>query len=295
MSPFWPALLAALSAGLALRGVLLLRARGPAHARLAALPDVTSSRRTGPLTRLVQALAARLGPRLGRAAGDQIRARISRDLDRAGRPAGLGVQEFLGRIGAFALLAVLTGGLLVLSGAILAAVLLLPLGLFGPWIWLSRAARLRQERLQRDLPDFLDVLSVTVRAGLTYRLALARVAESLGGPAGEEITTMLRQMDLGATRRNAFLALRNRNDSDALSGFVTAQLQAEELGVPLADALNDIALDVRKTAHQDARKRAQRAAPRVSLIVTTVIVPASMLLILVALFLGSDVDTSGIL
>lgn len=295
MSPLWPALLATISAGLALRGVLLLRSRGPAHERLANLPDIVATARTGPLTRLVRTLAAPLGPRLGRVAGDQARARIRRDLDRAGRPAGLSVQEFLGRVGAFAVLALLASALLILSGSALAALLLLPLGLFGPWIWLQRSARLRQERLQSDLPDFLDVLSVTVRAGLTYRLALARVADSLGGPAGEEITTMLRQMDLGATRRAAFLALRDRNDSEALSSFVSAQLQAEELGVPLADALNDIALDVRKTAHQDARKRAQRAAPRVSLIITTVIVPASVVLILVALFLGSDLDTDELL
>ena len=107
--------------------------------------------------------------------------------------------------------------------------------------------------------------------------------------------TALRQMELGAPRRDAFLALRERNGSEALSSFVTAQLQAEELGVPFSEALNDIATDMRRIAHQNARRAAQRAAPRVSLIVTTLIVPGAMILILLSIFLGADVEGSGIL
>ena len=72
---------------------------------------------------------------------------------------------------------------------------------------------------------------------------------------------VLRQIDLGADRREAFLALRDRNESDALKAFVAAQLQAEELGVPLSEALNDIASDMRRMASQTARREAQRASP----------------------------------
>ena len=155
------------------------------------------------------------------------------------------------------------------------------LGWFGPDVWLARQGRVRQERIERDLPDFLDILAVTVRAGLGYRAALGARREALGGPIGEEMLTALRQMELGASRRQAFLALRERNASESLGSFVAAQLQAEELGVPLSEALNDIAEDMRRAAHQAARRRAARAAPRVSLIVTTLIVPGSMILILV--------------
>ena len=123
-----------------------------------------------------------------------------------------------------------------------------------------------------------------MRAGLGYRYALRRVAESLGGPVGEEMFIVLRQIDLGADRREAFLALRDRNESDALKAFVAAQLQAEELGVPLSEALNDIASDMRRMANQNARRQAQRASPRVSLLVTTLIVPGSMILILLSIY-----------
>ncbi len=98
-----------------------------------------------------------------------------------------------------------------------------------------------------------------MRAGLGYRYALRRVAESLGGPVGEEMLTVLRQIDLGQDRRDAFLALRERNESDSLKSFVAAQLQAEELGVPLSEALNDIAIDMRRMANQ--KPAATRSAP----------------------------------
>ena len=114
-------------------------------------------------------------------------------------------------------------------------------------------------------------------------------------PATGAALTALRQMDLGATRRDAFLALRERNESEALSTFIGAQLQAEELGVPLSEALNDIALDMRRSAAQNARRRAARAAPRISLIVTTLIVPGSIILILASMLLGTDVLDSGVL
>ena len=86
-----------------------------------------------------------------------------------------------------------------------------------------------------------------------------------------------------------------RNSSESLKSMVGATLQAEELGVPLSEALNEIAEDMRRAAHQDARRRAARAAPRISLIVTTLIVPGAMILILMTLFLSSDVRDSGLL
>ena len=100
----------------------------------------------------------------------------------------------------------------------------------------------------------------------------------------EEMLTVLRQMELGQDRRDAFLALRERNKSESLKSFVAAQLQAEELGVPLAEALNDIATDMRRLAYQNARRQAQRAARACRLIVTTLIVPGAMILILLSVY-----------
>ena len=75
---------------------------------------------------------------------------------------------------------------------------------------------------------------------------------------------------------------------------MAAQLQAEELGVPLSEALNDIASDMRRLANQNARRQAQRASPRVSLLVTTLIVPGSMILILLSLYFSISNASGGV-
>jgi len=296
MTPIIAGVLAAASVSIGLLAVPLLLDRGPVE-RLAARTGMGDDARRGSLLRqLVERLAARLGPRLAPGIRLSRSEAIARRLDVAGRPGGLTVQRFIGIKGALAVLSgVFFAFLAMIGGSWLLAFAAAGIGWFLPEVWLSRSGRLRQERIERDLPDFLDILAVTVRAGLGYRSALQRVAEALGGPISEEILTALRQMDLGATRRDAFLALRSRNSSESLGTFVAAQLQAEELGVPLSEALNDIALDMRRSAAQSARRRAARAAPRISLIVTTLIVPGSIILILAAMVLGTDVLESGVL
>jgi tight adherence protein C len=236
------------------------------------------------LARLVNDLAGRLGPRLAPSLRSSRRTALEKRIDYAGSP--VTVQRFVGIKAALAILLGLgVGGLLLLLGASPIFVLLLAgIGWWGPDVWLARAGRLRQEAIERSLPDFLDILAVSVRAGLGYRLALRRVSEALEGPVSEEMLTVLRQMELGQDRREAFLALRERNKSESLKSFVAAQLQAEELGVPLAEALNDIADDMRRIAYQNARRQAQRASPRVSLIVTTLIVPGAVILILLSVY-----------
>jgi tight adherence protein C len=294
VTPALAGLLASLCVGVGLLALPLLLDRGPLD-RLSERTGVrVASRRRSIVARLVERLAALLGPRLVTQLRPRRSESLEHKLDLAGRPAGMTVQRFLGLKGSLALL---FGGVLLVL-ALAGGSLLLPLaggafGWFAPDVYLARTGRLRQERIERDLPDFLDILAVTVRAGLGYRAALRRVAESLGGPVGDEALLALRQIDLGSTRRAAFLAMRERNDSDSLSSFVAAQLQAEELGVPLSEALNDIAIDLRRSAHQAARRRAQRAGPRVSLIITALILPATMLIIATAIVLSSGILEGG--
>jgi tight adherence protein C len=281
---------------LGLAAVPMLRDQGPVErlgGRIGGVREPTVRRSV--VAQLVAWLAARLGPRLAPSLRASRRAALEHRLDYAGRPAGMTVAGFVGLKAALALLLGLgAGGLLVLLGSSFIFILLLgAIGWFGPDFWLSRTGRLRQEAIERSLPDFLDILAVSVRAGLGYRYALRRVAEALEGPVAEEMLIVLRQIELGQDRRDAFLALRERNKSESLKSFVAAQLQAEELGVPLAEALNDIATDMRRLAHQNARRQAQRAGPRVSLIVTTLIVPGSMILILLSVFFATGADGGG--
>jgi tight adherence protein C len=164
-----------------------------------------------------------------------------------------------------------------------------------PFSRLAGHQRRRQERIANDLPDFLDILSVTVSAGISFRTALGRVSQRFEGPLRDELLQTLHQLDVGVPRRQAFEALRDRCDSEPMDSFVSAFLQAEELGAPLATTLNNIALDMRRESAQAARRKAARTVPRVTLVVSIVLVPPTLLIIVVGLYLGSGVDVGQVL
>lgn len=289
MNPALPGLALMACIALAVRGLLMVRDRG-AIARLEQHVEAEKSDQPSILGRLIVGLNERLAPRmlalLGRRRVEEIRRRI----DSAGRPGGLTVERYAGRKATLFVLMTTTGLLLLVTiGTVIPLLTLSIYGWIATDISLSSTARRRQQAIDRALPDFLDVVAVSVSAGVSFRPALRRVAESLGGPMGEEAIMALRQMELGASRREAFLALRERNQSTFIAQFVTALLQAEELGVPLADSLVDISREMRREAYQRGRREAARAAPRVSLIVSMLIVPAALILIIAALLVGSDV------
>jgi tight adherence protein C len=295
VSPYVPAAALAICFLAAARGVVLARDVGPLRAR--AQGAIRAERE--PLGQLVRrALHATydaLAPRATRLLTPQRRATIRERLDAAGKPSGMTIEGYAGRKATFTLLFASIGLIYIVDGNLIVGVSLAALGWLLIDIWLSGEARRRQARVDRDLPDFLDILAVTVGAGVGFRAALARVAEALGGPLASEVETTLHQMDLGASRRDALVALRRRNPSEALGQFVTALLQAEELGVPLADALMSLADDMRRAAYQRARRRAARAAPRVSLIVATLVVPGAVIMIVAALLTGTDIDLGALL
>ena len=246
--------------------------------------------RTSLIARLYDFLGDRFAPRVMGYLSESKRTAIRRKLDAAGRPGGMTLQGYAGRKAGYTIIMGGAGALFALRGSWLLGLLFIAFGWFYTDIWLSGVARARQARIQRDLPDFLDILAVTVSAGVAFRSALERVAEALQGPLGEEIMTALRQMELGMSRRNALEGIKDRNSSESLNQFITALLQAEELGVPLADALGNLAEDMRRSFYQAARRRAAKASPRVSLIVSTVIVPGAIVLIVASVIAGTDLD-----
>lgn len=234
--------------------------------------DVIGARFVGPLTR---SLGAR---RL---------AELDAVIRRAGRPDGITPSVFLRRQAAFVVLgAVSLGALAYLGSPFVGVVLGVLLCAWMP-LWLWGAGARRQRAIDAELPDFLDVLGVTVRAGLGFRASLGRVCEFSDGPLAQEIRAALHQMSLGVPRRRVFEDLRDRTRSEAFGNFVAALLQAEELGVPMSDALTDIAADVRRDHAQKVRQQAAKAGPKVSLAVTVTIVPGALLLLVSAVLLGN--------
>ena len=245
----------------------------------------------GPLERL----AARLVPRLRRAIGTPRIARLQHRIDEAGRPDGMTVDSFLRRMGMWILLIAPALVVFLLQGNVIGVLLALIVPVLVPFGALAAAQRRRQEVIDRDLPDFLDVLAVTVSAGVAFRPALTRVSERFTGAMADEVMLTLGQLSNGASVRHSFESLRDRNSSQALAQFVTAFLQSEELGAPLADTLNQIALDMRRDNAQRLRRRAARAAPRVTLITSLLLVPAALVLVIGSIVVGSKVDFGALL
>lgn len=247
--------------------------------------------RLSPLERLAQRFVPGLRGLLGRTLTNQLQRRI----DEAGRPDGLTVDIFLRRVIVWFLIFLAPVFLFLVTGNLLLALLSLFPPIFLPIGRLLAAQRKRAEIIDRDLPDFLDVLAVTVTAGVAFRPALTRVADRFKGPLADEMLLTLGQMANGASTRTAFRNLRTRAPSESMAQFVTALLQSEELGAPLAETLNQIALDMRRSSAQRMRRQAARAAPRVTLVTSVVMVPAVLATLLVGLVIGSGANFGGLL
>ncbi len=265
---------------------------GPRRSRRWGLAGRTSDGRprTGPLQRL-----GRIGgPLIYRSLPAGYRQKVRQQVLASGYAGSRPVETYAERKAAHLLLYGGSAVLLALSGSWLLGLPLLLLGLIAEDIRLSRLTRIRREAIDARLPDFLDVLAVVVSAGLSFRQGLARVGEKIDGPLAVEIQATLRQMNLGVSRRDAFVDLRARSGSEQLRQFVTALLQAEELGTPLAEILMQLSADQRREAAQQARQRASRAAPRVSFVVSTVIAPGVMVILAAALYYGTGLSSEGL-
>lgn len=240
------------------------------------------------LERFAEWCADRFASDVLRRMGPDRVAGIRRSLESAGRPSGMSIESYAGRKVAFTIIFVLLAAVFLVQGLWVVAVALVIYGWFVVDLGLRGASRKRQQSIERDLPDFLDILAVSVRAGLSFRSAIARVSEAIPGPLADEMLTALRKMELGESRRAAMVELRDRNRSEMLARFVASLLQAEELGTPLAEGMRQIASEMRRDAAARARQRAARAAPRVSLVVTLVILPAAMLVMVMGLAITTD-------
>ena len=198
----------------------------------------------GPLAeRVVYPLLRRLAATAGRAASRGTVQATRTLLERAGRPLGLGPAEFFGvRVLSglvFLTLAPLAFHVLGTTLPMKLAVLGLDLviGLALPEAWLQGKIGERQAQIRKRLPDTLDLLVVSVEAGIGFDGAVAQVATQQAGPLSEELRRALQEMRLGRTRAEALKDMAARVDVPEVSRFVAAITQADRLGAGVADVL----------------------------------------------------------
>ncbi len=183
----------------------------------------------------------------------------------AGSPEGLTADEFLGLC--WLSLLVWTGlGLLALAGTgwsfpLFAAIVV---GLAHPHLWLRRTVSRRREQIRKLLPFALDLLTLSVEAGLDFTAALARLTPKLEGSAlAEEFGELLRQVRLGKSRSEALRDMSDRVNMAEVTSFASSLIQAEELGADLGPVLRVQSDQMRQERSNRAEKKAMEAPVKI--------------------------------
>nr|WP_307717726.1 DUF5936 domain-containing protein [Streptomyces sp. V4I23] len=277
----------------AFHGIRMYRADAKLPGDLAVALEVGATRTTA-VGSAVDRLGMRYAPAVLRMMGPARVNKVRRRIDLAGNPGGLTIDRYAARRAVYGFLGLFGAFAMILRGQPFLALFMVAFGLFWVEVGILAAVRQRKEQIERTLPDFLDVLAVVVSAGLGFREALERVADKYEGPWADELRITLRQMDMGVGRRKAFDELRRRNESEQVAQFVTALQQGEELGAPITETLIQIANDMRRTDAQNARRRASKAVPKATLTITSIMVPATMILLVAAFVFGADADFSSV-
>ena len=207
-------------------------------------------------------------------------------IDLAGNPTGWDVERILafkviglvcGAAIGIAVPLALSGGLAVTAGV---TALLGPLGYFAPDLVLYQAAYNRNERIRRDLPDSMDLLTISVEAGLPFDAALSQVARNTRGPLAEELFRVLQEMQIGLARIDALRAVAERTNVAELRGFVTAMVQADTFGIPVANVLRVQARDLRVKRSQRAEEMAQKVPVKILFPLIFCILPALFIVVM---------------
>jgi tight adherence protein C len=159
-------------------------------------------------------------------------------------------------------------------------------GFFAPDCVVSLKARARRERIKADLPDALDLLAVSVEAGLGFDGAIAKLTEHMEGPLSEEFGLTLGEMRIGESRQDALKRLSERVDSPELSSFTRAIIQADQLGTSLGRILRVQAADSRMRRQAAAEEKAMKAPIKMLFPTVLFIFPAIFLVVLGPAFMN---------
>lgn len=226
----------------------------------------------------------RLNPK---ASVDQIALKLrSAGLGRRLTPTAFLAMKGTGAIGGLLLGLVFGGATAGAASAILFAIAAGAIGLIAPDMVVNAKIRSRQERIRAELPDALDLLAVTVEAGLGFDGAVAKLTEQMEGPLAEEFALTLSEMRIGESRQEALKRLADRTGIPEVGAFCRAIIQADQFGVSLGRILRLQAQDTRNRRQMAAEERAMKAPVKMLFPTVAFIFPAMFIVILGPAFLN---------
>jgi tight adherence protein C len=236
--------------------------------------------------RTIKPLAARLSGSVARITSSNFTERTEKRLALAGNPGEMRTADWLG---IKAIVAVVVAGVMfvffgLLGGNILSGVALglvgLGIGYIIPEFWLSGKVKKRQKAILLQIPDALDLLTISVRAGLGFDAALGKVVEKMKGPLIDEFRRALAEVRVGKVRREALRDIIPRTEVVPLTNFVGAIIQAEQLGVSISKVLQVQSEQLRIERRQRAEEAAAKAPIKMLFPLVGCIFPALFIVIL---------------
>jgi len=240
--------------------------------------------RSGTRARLIDpvlALMLRLGKRL--TPGERL-AKLESRLDHAGFPEGWDINRVLA-IKALALVVGSALGLFISTTLFPKLfIFLVPLfalgGFYIPDYFLTKAAEKRASQMQRSMADFVDMLNLTLAAGIGFDSALKLVSQNTDGPLSEEFGRVVQEITMGKSRAEALHALAERTGDDDLRRFCATCVQAEKRGTPFGDILALQSRELRIKRRQIAEEKAQKVPVKILFPMMMFVLPVLMLVVM---------------
>jgi tight adherence protein C len=238
------------------------------------------------LTRIVGPLKNGLRHNLARLYPASETDRVHADLLKAGLTGSLRAEEFIAVQVGLVLLGFGTGLVALFSGVVslkmgLGVLLVLPMiGGLVPSYWLRHRIKKRRERVKNDLPDVLDLMTISVTAGLGLEQAMQVSCARFQSPVADELRLTLREMELGLSRGDALENMKLRTDIDDLVTFAVVLSQADALGLPIGRVLSAQADEMRDKRRQRAREKAAKVPVKILFPLALCFLPAIMIIVL---------------
>jgi tight adherence protein C len=239
-----------------------------------------------PSRRPLDSLAGRLGDVAARRVGRFSESEVRQKLVSAGMY-GTTPRKILGYQVMLAIFLTLLGLWMVplLGGSgvftVVAAIAFGCIGWFAPMVYVDRRKRLRFDRIDRQMPEMIDLLVVTIEAGLGILASMRVAAESLQDPLGQELRLTLQEQRMGLSVFEAIESLGRRADTPNMRMFVRSLIQGEKLGVSIGQTMRNVALEMRKRRRAKAEEKAQKMPIKLLFPLVFLIFPAIMIVLLV--------------